>query len=713
LILSKINKKHETLFENKDLWFLVEDRIPSLITKYSGKKEIPRAHIAAHHIVAGQKPLTTTIRKLSSIHDLGWHEGFRSVPALKISDLPKDPAESNRVETEHIVRKIAEADPTPSKEYTDRMLHWYMRSSDRPKGTGIVGDTYRGVDGKSAEHNMRSALHHEYGNVLPGWEDPAKQEEYVQRGLRIHEQQKEAKRREEDEKHSSHPEFHFRSEDFGRAREALSIFHRVKHLLPSEHRDINKINSLHHLEDIVEPYKTYETDDEEDKKTIKEGSDIIHEDDDIRVHHIKNREASCILGRGTRWCTTGREHNQFERYDNTSPLIMITDKKGALAHRTEQGERNRRFLFHFGENRSSTNIKSREPEIGGHELGDSPTDHSLMDESDSPFDYHELVDKFPQLLKIPHLQHLHSVMFQEKPLSVRRKEAATDSGFQSIMKHVKDYSHMQRNPTSMSGYYPSRQNSFNQHHDYIISLLPKSNRVMREFKQVDVDENHPVIKHFFGSVHTRPEAKSTYESQLFLRTMLSRKIVPPSHAIASMFKHNVINTPEDTSMLANASDEPQVHELAYDKLKSMEIPHIHFDSRNTDHYSFLRKTTNAKLLERVHNDLKNTPAIDSSITNRKYFNNTLAHAHIAANPNTPTHVLEDIVRNKPLHGFHEEEDGREDKSIAPINPLTGTFHGTSYNNSHINSGRRDRAGIIALNNLLMREDAKKAQVKRL
>jgi hypothetical protein len=196
--------------------------------------------------------------------------------------------------------------------------------------------------------------------------------------------------------------------------------------------------------------------------------------------------------------------------------------------------------------------------------------------------------------------------------------------------------------------------------------------------------------------------------------MLARKVVPPSHAIESMFRHNVgIQSANDITMLADISDSPKAHELAYDRLQKSEIGHITFNSRNTDHYSFLRKTTNTKLLERVHEDLKKSPARDSSTTNRKYYNNTITHAHIAANPNTPTHVLEDIVKNKPMHGFHEEEEGREDKSIALINPLTGTFLASNQHNTHMNSERKDKAGIIALNNLLMREDAKKVQVKRL
>jgi hypothetical protein len=96
--------------------------------------------------------------------------------------------------TAHIVNKIAEVDPTPSKEYTDRMLHWYMRSSDYPRGTGVHGDSYRGIPGSSKSESdvMRSEIGG-YGMTLPDWYDPVKQEEYVQKGLKIHAEQKEAK----------------------------------------------------------------------------------------------------------------------------------------------------------------------------------------------------------------------------------------------------------------------------------------------------------------------------------------------------------------------------------------------------------------------------------------------------------------------------------------------------------------------------------------
>ena len=66
-----------------------------------------------------------------------------------------------------------------------------------------------------------------------------------------------------------------------------------------------------------------------------------------------------------------------------------------------------------------------------------------------------------------------------------------------------------------------------------------------------------------------------------------------------------------------------------------------------------------------------------------------------------------------FRSFHEEETGVKDVSIAGTNLATGLFHGTEHLNSNMNTLRKDRAGIIALNNLLMREDAKKAKVKKL
>ena len=138
LIFNKINKKHQTLFENKDLWFLVEDRIPSLITKYLGMKEVPTENIAAHHIVGGKRPRTRLIRRLSSEHDRDWHQGFGSVPPLTERDLSSNLQESHRQIVTHLVNKIAEVDPTPSKEYTARMLHWYDQSSNLPKGTLLL-----------------------------------------------------------------------------------------------------------------------------------------------------------------------------------------------------------------------------------------------------------------------------------------------------------------------------------------------------------------------------------------------------------------------------------------------------------------------------------------------------------------------------------------------------------------------------------------------
>lgn len=671
---------------------LMENRLPSLYTKYSGTKTVPTENIPAHKILTGSKPKVRTKNKLDTTHDLLWSRGFGNAPEFNDAENAKSDSEKYiQAKTKHIVDKIAEVDPTTSKEYTDRMLQWYSNSSNHQKGTGVHQDTYgypTGTHQGSAHSNMTAALSSHAEN-LPGWENPEKQEAYVQKGLQIHRQQREAKVKEHEEKHSSHPEFHFRSEDFGRAKEALEIFHRVKQQLPPEHRDINKINSLHHLEDIIEPHRFRVSGNEADRRIKEEGTTLLHDDPELAVYHVKTPEASCALGAGTRWCVSGHHDNMFENYDKTSPMIMFHDKTGKLAHRVSQlnGRRrepisqNRRFMFHFGEQRHATHVSTDEDEIG-HEPHQTETDHQLMDERDHAFDYHEFVGAFPQAKKIPALQHLHATLFQDKPLSERKEQAKTPEGFDKILKHMEKYPEMQR------GHLPKTQ--------YLTSLLETTVSAQPHSPashQITASENHPIIKHFI-------ETANKDEQESFLKHLGESNHVLPTAAVNKFIQHGNIGV-SAISKLANKSDDPSVHRMAYQRMKDS-LP-IHGNGfRDGDEYDFLRKTTDPKLLEFAHMDLKKSfmerarmrEPINSN-DNPKYYPRTSVHEHIAANPHTPEYILHDIIANKPLHGFHEKE--------RDMSEISGRY---SKYVTH-----SDRAGVVAMNNLLMREDAKKAKPK--
>jgi hypothetical protein len=201
---------------------------------------------------------------------------------------------------------------------------------------------------------------------------------------------------------------------------------------------------------------------------------------------------------------------------------------------------------------------------------------------------------------------------------------------------------------------------------------------------------HPVFKHFLNENNP---AKSH-----FIKHIVGNFGLPASHSL-KFIEH--ASSPHDVSLVAEKSDDPKTHEIAYDRLREMKA-NIAEARPQTHSYGFLRHTTNQRVIQRAHDDLK------TAFRNRdpdghktaQYYPMTRAHLDIAQNPNTPTHILQDIIHNKPLHGFHESDDDPKQISAA-----TGRY--PSYNSDY----KIDNAGFIAMNNLLTREDSKKAQRK--
>lgn len=53
----------------------------------------------------------------------------------------------------------------------------------------------------------------------------------------------------------------------------------------------------------------------------------VFENDKCIILHIKKKEASCLYGKGTKWCITGLDVTHFENYSVTATIYFIIDKK--------------------------------------------------------------------------------------------------------------------------------------------------------------------------------------------------------------------------------------------------------------------------------------------------------------------------------------------------------------------------------------------------
>lgn len=121
-------------------------------------------------------------------------------------------------------------------------------------------------------------------------------------------------------------------EDLYKASEYLQYYNKYKNYV--DEKDINKIDSIQHLyrqvEDII---KKHEEGSEEIKskaekeKEIKDQAEKYYEDDKWLVIVPKTKEASCLYGKGTQWCTAAEvSHNAFDAYNENGPLFIMIYK---------------------------------------------------------------------------------------------------------------------------------------------------------------------------------------------------------------------------------------------------------------------------------------------------------------------------------------------------------------------------------------------------
>ncbi|MEM4396724.1 MAG: hypothetical protein QXR30_03635, partial [Candidatus Woesearchaeota archaeon] len=122
-------------------------------------------------------------------------------------------------------------------------------------------------------------------------------------------------------------------EDLDRTRYALELYHKFKHKLPQEQRDINRIKSLSDLEDIVEQFKEQKTGKEVKKETKQEilnETEVLYNGPEGMVLIPKTERASCFWGQGTRWCTAATQSkNYFSEYNEKGPLYILITPDGS------------------------------------------------------------------------------------------------------------------------------------------------------------------------------------------------------------------------------------------------------------------------------------------------------------------------------------------------------------------------------------------------
>lgn len=113
---------------------------------------------------------------------------------------------------------------------------------------------------------------------------------------------------------------------------------------PPEKRDLMNVEDWHELNSILYPARQkYEKWIEQNKyKILKQKAEYrkIHEDDEFKIYLPDNKEAACLLGMGTKWCTAAMtSQNYYKDYHKEGdPLFILISKS----------DPNIKYQFHFG-----------------------------------------------------------------------------------------------------------------------------------------------------------------------------------------------------------------------------------------------------------------------------------------------------------------------------------------------------------------------------
>lgn len=104
-----------------------------------------------------------------------------------------------------------------------------------------------------------------------------------------------------------------------------------------EKKDINQYNSYLELEKALYPVRV-----KEKEKELEKQVDKIYEDDKFLVVRPKTLEASCKYGSNTKWCTTSRTGDHFQRYTTGSQSLYYIINKA-----NSKNENYSKIAIHF------------------------------------------------------------------------------------------------------------------------------------------------------------------------------------------------------------------------------------------------------------------------------------------------------------------------------------------------------------------------------
>ena len=121
----------------------------------------------------------------------------------------------------------------------------------------------------------------------------------------------------------------FKLEDSDQIKTALERYHSMKPQLHPNERDIGRFKTFYRFEDFVDSKLDPEAKQEIEDKTLNRSDvEVLYNGPLGTVTIPRSHEASCKLGSGTKWCTTGKNSGFYDSYSRKADLIIYNEKPG-------------------------------------------------------------------------------------------------------------------------------------------------------------------------------------------------------------------------------------------------------------------------------------------------------------------------------------------------------------------------------------------------
>lgn len=119
-------------------------------------------------------------------------------------------------------------------------------------------------------------------------------------------------------------------EDSRRIKEYLTVFDNMKtHKIPGIDYDINHYKTHQDLFTVVQPYLLREGSGltNQEVEIINKEAEKIFDSELWEVWTPNTHQASCLLGKGTEWCTADKTMDAYDDYHDNGDLVIMRNKK--------------------------------------------------------------------------------------------------------------------------------------------------------------------------------------------------------------------------------------------------------------------------------------------------------------------------------------------------------------------------------------------------